>query len=98
VGLDSRMYTGHHWYQMNDLLGLQGYKDNFGYGAARGADYAITETFAANPWSALFNSADPDQRYNYDYSEDINYLGTFGQAEYSNAGFSAFVQAAVSTQ
>lgn len=98
VGADSRMYTGHHWYQMNDLLGLNGYKDNFRYGSARDADYVITETFEANPWSALFNSADPDQRYNYDYSEDINYLGGFGQAEYKNAGFSAFVQGAVSTQ
>ena len=98
AGLDSRMYTGHHWYQMNDLLGLEGYKDNFRYGTARDANYVITETFEADPWSALFNSADPDQRYNYDYSEDINYLGAFGQAEYSNAGFSAFVQGAVSTQ
>lgn len=94
VGADTRMYTGHHWYQMNDLLGLNGYKDDYGYGTER----IITETFDANPWSALFNSADPDQRFNYDYSEDINYLGGFGQAEYANSGFSAFVQAAVSTQ
>jgi hypothetical protein len=98
VGVDARMYTGHHWYQMNDLLGLQGYKDNYRYGDARDADYVITETFKADPWSALFNSADPDQRFNYDYSEDINYLGGFGQAEYTNEGFSAFVQGAISGQ
>ena len=98
VGADTRMYTGHHWYQMNDLLGLNGFADNSNYRNQRPATYVISETFAVNPWSALFDSADPDQRFNYDYSEDINYLGGFGQAEYAIGGFTAFVQGAVSTQ
>lgn len=98
VGADTRFYKGSHWYQMNDLLGLEGYADNFGYGDQRDSDYVISETFEANPWAALFNSADEGQRFNYDYSENINYLGGFGQAEYKTDVFSAFVQGAVSTQ
>ncbi|QAA80895.1 TonB-dependent receptor [Aequorivita sp. H23M31] len=98
VGLDTRFYTGNHWYQMNDLLGLSGYADDRGYGGMRGPDYVISETFKANPWSALFNSASEGQRFNYDYTEFINYLGGFGQAEYKLDNFSAFVQGAVSTQ
>lgn len=98
VGLDTRLYKGSHWYQMNNLLGLQGYADNFGYGDSRGDDYVINETFEADPWAALFNSADEGQRFNYDYSESINYIGGFGQAEYNVDNFSAFVQGAVSTQ
>ncbi len=98
LGLDTRLYKGSHWYQMNNLLGLQGYADNFGYGDQRDSDYVINETFEANPWAALFNSADESQRFNYDYSEFINYIGGFGQAEYKSDNFSAFVQGAVSTQ
>lgn len=98
LGVDTRFYKGSHWYQMNDLLGLQGYADNRGYGDARDSGYVISDTFEANPWSALFNSADESQRFNYDYSESINYIGGFGQAEYKTDNFSAFVQGAVSTQ
>ncbi|MCG2429852.1 TonB-dependent receptor [Aequorivita xiaoshiensis] len=98
VGLDTRFYTGHHYRQLNDLMGLQGFNDNFGYDGIRGDGYVLNETFEANPWSALFNSADEDQRYSYDYSEHINYIGGFGQAEYKTDNFSAFVQGAVSTQ
>lgn len=98
IGADTRFYKGSHWYQMNDLLGLQGYADNRGYGDARDSDYVISETFEASPWAALFNSADEGQRFNYDYSEYINYLGGFGQAEFKTDNFSAFVQGAVSTQ
>ncbi len=98
VGLDTRLYKGSHWYQMSNLLGLQGYADNRGYGDARDSDYVISETFEANPWAALFNSADEGQRFNYDYSEYINYIGGFSQAEYKTDNFSAFVQGAVSTQ
>ncbi|CAM3324785.1 TonB-dependent receptor [Aequorivita lipolytica] len=98
VGADTRFYKGSHWYQMNDLLGLQGYADNRGYGDARGDDFTISETFEANPWAALFSYADEGQRFNYDYSETINYIGGFGQAEFKTDNFSAFVQGAVSTQ
>ncbi|MEX2349393.1 MAG: TonB-dependent receptor, partial [Flavobacteriaceae bacterium] len=98
LGADTRLYKGTHFRQMNDFLGLNAYADNFGYGDQRPADYQLTETFEANPWASLFNFADEDQRFAYDYSEDINYIGGFGQAEYKSDNFSAFVQGAVSTQ
>src|SRR5690606_3339872 len=87
-----------HWYQLNDLLGLNGFVDNFGYGDQRPITYVLSETFEANPWASLFSFADEDQRFNYDYSEMINYIGGFGQAEFKTDNFSAFVQGAVSTQ
>lgn len=96
VGMDGRLYHGDHFRQVNDLLGLNGFTDNFR--TDRPDTYTFTEEFEANPWAALFNSADEDNRTQYDYSEDINYFGGFGQAEFAVDGFSAFVQGALSTQ
>ena len=96
IGFDGRTYTGDHFRQLNDLLGLTSYQDNFG--TDRPSDYSFTNEYEAYPWAALFSSAGEEDRYQYDYSETINYLGGFGQAEYSADGFSAFVQGAVSTQ
>lgn len=96
VGFDGRLYRGDHFYQINDLLGLTGYNDNFRND--RPADYVINTEFEANPWSALFDYADEADRLQFDYSENINYLGGFGQVEYSTNKFAMFVQAAVSTQ
>ncbi|WP_296384420.1 TonB-dependent receptor [Winogradskyella sp.] len=96
VGLDARMYKGDHFRQLNETFGLNGYVDNFR--TDRPNDYVISDTFEANPWSALFSFADEGQRYDRDYSERINYVGGFGQAEYSNGSLSAFFQGAVSTQ
>lgn len=90
VGVDGRTYTGDHFRQINDLLGLNGFNDN--------GNRVLTETFEADPWSTLFNTADDDQKIDYDYSETINYVGGFGQIEYATDSFSAFVQGAVSTQ
>ncbi|TYP77053.1 TonB-dependent receptor [Aquimarina intermedia] len=96
LGFDGRLYHGDHFRQVNDLLGLNGFTDNFR--TDRPDDYVFTEEFKADPWSALFDFADEANRTQFDYSEDINYLGGFGQAEYSTEKFAVFVQAAVSTQ
>lgn len=96
VGVDGRTYTGDHFRQINDFLGLNGYNDNFR--TDRPSDYVITESFEANPWASLFNFADDDQRYDRNYSETINYVGGFGQIEYKQDSFSAFFQGAYSTQ
>lgn len=96
LGIDGRTYTGDHFRQLNDLLGLTSYQDN--YGTDRPSDYTFTNEYEADPWAALFSSAGEEDRYQYDYSETINYVGGFGQAEYASDGFSAFVQGAVSTQ
>lgn len=96
VGIDTRLYRGNHFRQLNETFGLNGYVDNFRTDRPDG--YVISDTFEANPWSALFDFADEGQRYDRDYSENINYIGGFGQAEYAKDGFSAFFQGALSTQ
>ncbi|MCB0448340.1 MAG: TonB-dependent receptor, partial [Gelidibacter sp.] len=65
-----------------------------------GGAYQLTETFGGiNPWDVFFNvNDDHAQRFGYDYEENINYLGGFGQLEYAKDSFSAFFQGSVSTQ
>ncbi|MCW5518293.1 TonB-dependent receptor [Aureitalea sp. L0-47] len=89
VGFDGRMYKGDHFRQVNDLLGLSGLADN---------NQIYMNEFEADPWKTLFDSAEEGDRLDYDYSENINYLGGFGQAEYATDKFSIFVQGAFSTQ
>ncbi len=97
VGADFRFYTGDHFRQFANLVGLNGWNDNFRH-ATRSDDAIQSEVFKPNPWTALFNFASEDQRIAYDYSEDINYQGVFSQLEYSNETFSAFIQGALSNQ
>ena len=97
VGADFRFYTGDHFRQFANLVGLNGWNDNFRH-ATRSDDAVQSEVFKPNPWTALFNFASEDQRIAYDYSEDINYQGVFSQLEYSNETFSAFIQGALSNQ
>jgi hypothetical protein len=96
VGFDGRLYKGDHWRQVNNLLGLSGIQDNFN--TDRPENYTFTTEFEADPWAALFDFADESERTQYDYSENINYLGGFGQVEYATGSFSVFAQGAVSTQ
>ena len=89
AGFDGRLYHGDHFRQVNDLLGLTGLEEN---------GQIFMNEFEANPWSTLFDFAEEGDRIDYDYSEDINYLGGFGQVEYATDRFSIFVQGAFSTQ
>lgn len=95
VGADVRFYKGQHHQQMVDLFGLNGWsqKNNFS-----GENVVVTETFSTNPWKALFDYADEDQRTNRDYRENLNYQGVFGQVEYTVGGFSIYGQGAISNQ
>lgn len=93
VGADVRFYKGDHFRQITDLIGLNGVRETIG-----GEERLITATFNPDPWAALFNYADEDERIDYDYSENINYQGGFGQVEYHNDDFSVFVQGSVSNQ
>lgn len=92
VGADIRLYRGDHFRQATDFYGLSGWANDRPDGGI------ITETFDAKPWASLFNYADKDQRMAYDYSENINYQGAFGQIEYANDNFSVFFQGAISNQ
>ncbi len=94
LGADIRFYKGDHFRQLIELYGLNGWEitnNNSG-------TYIVTDTFDSTPWASLFNFADEGQRIGYDNSEKINYQGAFGQVEFNIAGFSAFVQGAVSNQ
>lgn len=96
VGADIRFYRGDHFQQLVDKLGLESWNapnTNRGNG-----QYLVSKTFDANPWTALFNPAGEEYRVGYDNSEQINYQGVFGQAEFSNEIVSAFVQGALSNQ
>ncbi|SEL86962.1 TonB-dependent receptor [Parapedobacter koreensis] len=94
VGADLRFYHGDHFRQVINKLGLNSWNET---NTARG-EHAITETYKINPWATLFNFAPEDQRVGYDDSEDINYQGAFGQAEYTVGGFTVFAQGSISNQ
>lgn len=91
VGADFRFYTGDHFRQVIDMYGLTGW--------IRDLDGRVTtEEYSINPWATLFNFADEEDRIGYDYSENINYQGVFGQLEYAANSFSVFFQGALSNQ
>ena len=92
VGTDIRFYRGDHFRQVADFYGLNGWANDRPDGAV------VTDNFAPTPWAALFNFADEGERIDYDYSENINYQGIFGQVEYANDNFSVFFQGALSNQ
>ena len=94
IGADIRFYQGDHFQQIVNYLGLEGRQEN----NKNRSNNLITKSFSTNPWKALFDFADKGERVNYDNSEKINYQGGFGQIEYANDWFSAFVQGAVSNQ
>lgn len=93
IGTDIRFYKGDHFRQLVDLLGLSGFTTTM-----MGDTHVVSATYGANPWASLFNYANQEDRIYYDYSENLNYQGVFGQAEYANNALSAFFQAAVSNQ
>ncbi len=97
LGWDFRWYTGDHFRQLVNLLGLQGWNDAYRH-HSRPSDYVVTATFDPNPWTTVFKYAKPEERIAYDYSETINYQGVFGQVEYVQGPFTTFVQGALSNQ
>lgn len=94
IGGDLRFYRGDHFRQLTNKLGLKGRIEDFG----GNPNNKVTKTYSPDPWSALFDYAPEEDRIDYDYSENINYQGGFGQAEYATDQFSVFLQGAVSNQ
>lgn len=92
VGADLRFYRGDHFRQVADFYGLSGWANDRTDGAV------VTDSYDPTPWSSLFDFADEGQRIDYDYSENINYQGVFGQVEYATDNFSVFFQGALSNQ
>jgi hypothetical protein len=99
-GIDMRTYRGIHYQVVNDFLGGKGYKD---LGTATNGDInnpnqVYTSTFSPTPnLNPFFNSSYQD-RVNYANDSKVNWIGSFGQVEYSKGDLTAFVQGAVSQQ
>mgnify|MGYP006167717415 FL=1 len=105
-GLDLRTYNGDHYRQVSNFLGLNSWyetrrlRDNthFSNSSLPLGTNTVNQSYNINPWYAFFNTADDNQKIDYDYSETISYGGVFSQLEYSNDNFSAFFQGAISNQ
>ena len=97
VGADVRLYNGIHFRSVNEFLSVDSVQ---GFNDTNSNVNVLTETFGGiNPWNITFNTNDDhSQRFGYDYEENINYLGVFGQLEYTKDAFSAFFQGSASTQ
>lgn len=104
VGADVRTYYGTHFRQVENFLGLSSWtedrslRNDDDIRVSDPVEVTATESFAANPYTATFNTMPVDQRIDYDNSERITYGGIFGQLEYTQDQFSAFFQGSFSTQ
>ncbi len=91
-GMDLRTYTGYHFRAVNDFLDLSGWREST---TARPDGFYVFQTYKSNAFDTRVRASD---RINYDYKEQIDYGGLFGQVEYSDDVFSAFIQVAGSNQ
>ncbi|MBC3758286.1 carboxypeptidase-like regulatory domain-containing protein [Hyunsoonleella sp. SJ7] len=96
-GIDVRLYNGIHFRDVREFISVNSVSAN---SAFNGGDYELTNAFGGvNPWNVTFNPNDGHgQRFGYDYEEQINYGGVFGQLEYTKNNFSAFFQGSASSQ
>ena len=104
LGIDLRTYYGTHYRQVNNFIGLSNFTDSR---KLRGENHqtqgsnilqTVNQSLTTNPWGAMFNKIDDNQKIDYDYSETISYGGFFGQLEYNKDNFSSFIQGSISNQ
>ncbi|WP_226063766.1 TonB-dependent receptor [Kaistella polysaccharea] len=97
VGLDGRTYKGIHYRIVSDFLGNKSYTDN---NNINNKPNVITNSFTTNPTWNPFGGKTNDIKDQLAYSNDglVNWLGGFGQVEYTNDALSAFIQGSVSNQ
>lgn len=97
IGVDARRYDGMHYRVVSDLLGNRGYTDNSNI---NNKPNRITNTFDASANWNPFGGKTNDIKDQMAYSNDgiVNWIGGFGQVEYTNDALSAFVQGSVSNQ
>lgn len=97
LGADLRTYKGYHYRRIVDLLGADAYVDSDNINNP----YSIsTETYSpkvGNTWN-VFKNVDDEVKIDYYNLGYVNWIGGFGQLEYSNDVISAFVQGAISNQ
>ena len=104
AGIDVRLYNGDHYRQVADYMGLNSWTESRDLNGANHTESGISATntvnqsIAADPWTAFFNTAEDNQKIDYDNSETISYGGFFSQLEYVKDDFSAFFQGSISNQ
>lgn len=97
VGFDGRTYKGLHYRIVTDFLGNDSYTDTSNI---NNKSNVITNAFTTNPSWNPFGGKVNDIKDQLGYNNDglVNWLGGFGQLEYTNDVLSAFVQGSVSNQ
>ncbi|MBW8358536.1 MAG: TonB-dependent receptor [Weeksellaceae bacterium] len=97
IGFDGRKYEGIHYRILTDLLGNNSYTDTSNI---NNKPNVISNVFDASASWNPFGGKTNDIKDQMAYSNDgiVNWLGGFGQIEYTKDALSAFVQGSVSNQ
>ncbi len=99
VGVDLRTYKGIHYRRVDNLLGADGYFDD---DDINDPDHTIRANGVIDSDFGsivnVFKSIDDEEKIDYYNDGIVNWLGAFGQLEYTDGVVSAFVQGGVSQQ
>jgi outer membrane receptor protein involved in Fe transport len=95
LGVDWRTYKGIHVRNINNLLGASAYRDTRNI---NNNPFVTSDTYAASPSLNPFFDAFSRTIVDRDWDGLANWIGGFGQVEYTNDKISAFIQGAVSNQ
>ncbi|SHG53585.1 TonB-dependent receptor [Flagellimonas flava] len=99
VGIDARSYKGIHYRRVDNLLGADGYFDDDDINNPEHTvrqDGVIESDFGSIV--NVFKDIDAEEKIDYYNDGIVRWLGTFGQIEYSDGTWSAFMQGGVSQQ
>ncbi|MGY5845834.1 TonB-dependent receptor [Salegentibacter sp. HM20] len=96
VGVDLRSYKGIHYRRVNDLLGADAFLQTNNMNNTPNPIYR--ETYSAEPKFWVFSDIDEEEKIDYYNDGLVRWAGTFGQLEYVDDTFSAFVQGSISNQ
>ena len=96
-GIDLRSYKGIHYRRIDDLLGADGYRDNDDINNRFNVVTQENPSELSRLWN-VFRSIDKDEKIDYYNDGLVRWFGAFGQVEYTNEVFSAFLQGGVSQQ
>ncbi|EIJ38018.1 outer membrane receptor for ferrienterochelin and colicins [Galbibacter orientalis DSM 19592] len=97
VGADLRTYKGYHYRRLVDLLGADAYVDNDDINNPYSFSTNTYSPKVGNTWN-VFKDVDDETKIDYYNLGYVNWIGGFGQLEYTSDKLSAFVQGAISNQ
>lgn len=95
LGVDLRTYKGIHVRYLNDLLGGTTFKD---VADINNPIVYTSQTSEAKPSLNPFYKAISGTPIIRNYTSNVNWIGVFGQAEYSKDNLTAYIQGAASQQ